>query len=129
MKKLSRLALTFALLTVFATGIAADFAQSNDKFDVSGEWQCHVALSAGSGSPVFAFKQEGEKLTGTYKGQLGESPLVGTVKGNQISFSFKVSGAFEGTVTYTGTIESKDSMKGQAEYGDAASGTWTATRK
>lgn len=120
----------FMLALTLLSGLTALVAaQSGQKFDVTGEWRFQVELSAGSGSPTFSFKQEGEKLTGTYHGQLGEAPLTGTVKGNQISFSFKVSGAVEGTVTYTGTIESNDSMKGHAEYGDAASGTWTAKRK
>lgn len=126
MQQLFRPALTLALVGALA---ALSLARSGEKFDVTGEWQFTVELSAGTGSPTFTFKQDGEKLTGTYKGQLGEAPLAGTVKGNAISFSFKVSGAFEGTATYTGTIESENSMKGTAEYGDAATGTWTAKRK
>ena len=31
-----------------------------------------------------AFKQEGKTVTGTYKGQLGEAPVTGTVKGNEV---------------------------------------------
>jgi hypothetical protein len=126
MQQLFRLTLALALAGALAT---LPLARAGEKFDVTGEWQFTVELSAGTGSPTFIFKQDGEKLTGTYKGQLGEAPLTGTVKGNAISFSFKVSGAFEGTATYTGTIESENSMKGTAEYGDAATGTWTAKRK
>lgn len=128
MKKSLRL--TLALLAGFAALVAArPVGATGEKFDVTGEWQFTVELSAGTGSPTFTFKQDGEKLTGTYKGQLGEAPLTGTVKGNAISFSFKVSGAIEGTATYTGTIESQNSMKGAAEYGDTATGTWTAKRQ
>jgi hypothetical protein len=125
MQRLFRLAVTLALVGALTS---FSLARSGEKFDVTGEWQFTVELSAGTGSPTFTFQQDGEKLTGTYKGQLGEAPLTGTVKGNAISFSFKVSGAFEGTATYTGTIESENSMKGSAEYGDAATGTWTAKR-
>ena len=50
------------------------------------------------------FKQDGEKLTGTYSSQmLGEQPLTGTIKGNDITFGFQAS--FDGNavkVTYTG---------------------------
>jgi hypothetical protein len=130
MQQRFRLMLALALLGALAAFAAAGPGEKpGEKFDVTGEWQFTVELSAGTGSPTFIFKQDGEKLTGSYKGQLGEAPLTGTVKGNAVSFSFKVSGAFEGTAIYTGTIESENSMKGTAEYGDAASGTWTAKRK
>ena len=59
---------------------------------------------------------------------LGEAPVTGTVKGNQIEFSFKVSGQVEGTITYKGTVE-KDTMKGTAQFGELGAATWTAKRK
>ena len=38
------------------------------------------------------FKQDGEKLSGTYSSQmLGELPLTGTIKGNDITFGFQAS--------------------------------------
>jgi hypothetical protein len=98
---------------------------AQDKVDVTGAWVFQVETSAGSGSPSFTFKQEGEKLTGKYSGQLGNADISGTVKGNQIEFSFTVD---VGKVTYTGTIEG-GTMKGKVELGDQASGTWTAKRK
>src|SRR5678816_27545 len=52
--------------------------------DVTGTWDFQVETPQGSGTPVFTFKQEGEKLTGQYKGLLGEAALTGTVKGNEI---------------------------------------------
>jgi hypothetical protein len=98
---------------------------AQDKVDVTGSWVFQVETSAGSGAPTFTFKQEGEKLMGKYSGQLGEADISGTVKGNQIEFSFTVD---VGKVTYTGTIEG-GTMKGKVELGDQASGTWTAKRK
>ena len=72
----------------------------------AGIWNCTVETSQGTGTPVFTFVQEGEKITGTYKGSLGEAPLTGTLKGNDISFSLK--GNFQGqdvNATYTGKVE------------------------
>lgn len=106
-------------------GPATIVAGSND---VTGEWEFQVETAQGSGSPTFTFKQEGEKLTGHYKGLFGESPLTGTVKGNQIEFSFKVSGQLEGTVTYTGTIDGA-TMKGKAQFAELGEAAWTAKRK
>jgi len=107
---------------------SASAASSGGKVDVSGTWTAEVETPAGSGSPTFTFKQEGEKLTGQYKGALGEAPINGTVNGNEIKFSIKVSGQVEGTITYTGTVE-KNSMKGTVQFAELGSGTWTAKRQ
>jgi hypothetical protein len=97
--------------------------------DVTGAWAFAVEFSGGSGAPTMTFKQEGEKLTGQYVGQLGEAPLSGTIKGNAIDFTIKVT--VEGTVAtiqYTGTVEGA-SMKGTVKLGDLGEGTFTATKK
>jgi hypothetical protein len=98
--------------------------------NITGVWNFTVETSAGSGSPTFTFKQDGENLTGTYKGQFGEAPLTGTVKGADIKFVIKVNAQGQDvTITYTGKVEGKDSMKGTASLGDFGEGTWTGKRK
>ena len=98
--------------------------------DISGVWNVNVETPAGSGTPVFTLKQEGEKLTGTYKGQFGEAPVTGTVKGGDVMLSLKVSAQGEEiTVTYTGKITGKDTMGGKAVFGSLGEGTWTAKKK
>lgn len=98
--------------------------------NISGDWSVTVETSAGSGNPSFTFKQEGENLTGMYKGQLGEGPLTGTVKGADIKFTIKVNAQGQDlTIVYTGTIENKDSMKGKVVLGELGEGTWTGKRK
>lgn len=98
--------------------------------NISGDWSVSVETSGGSGNPSFTFKQDGETLTGTYKGQFGEGPVTGTVKGNDIKFTVKISAqGQELTVEYSGKIESKDSMKGTVKLGDLGEGTWTGKRK
>lgn len=109
-------------------GAAAAAAAPAQAGDVTGTWDFEVETPQGSGTPVIVFKQEGEKLTGQYKGALGEAPLSGTVKGNQIEFSFKVSGQLEGTITYRGTIEG-ETMKGTAKLEGLGEATWKAKRR
>lgn len=106
---------------------AAPAAQSS-AINVTGDWEIKVETEAGSGTPSFTFKQEGEMLTGQYKGLLGESQLTGTVKGDKIEFSFKVSGQLEGTVTYTGTTDGK-TMQGKVNLAGAAEGTFSGKKK
>ncbi len=97
--------------------------------DVTGKWNFSVDLDIGSGNPTFTFQQNGERLTGTYSGAAGTADIKGTVKGDRIEFEFSV--LFNGQtfkVRYSGTIESETQMKGTANYGDQARGTWAATK-
>jgi hypothetical protein len=99
--------------------------------DVAGTWNITVDFGGGTaGTPTVTFKQDGEKLTGTYSSQVfGEQKVTGTIKGNAITFEF--TGTIEGNsvkVTYNGTVD-KSTMKGKVNLGDAAEGTFTATKK
>jgi hypothetical protein len=99
--------------------------------DVTGQWLFTVTTGAGNGTPTVTLKQDGEKLTGHYSSsQLGEADLTGTVKGNTVSFAFGAD--VQGThldVTYSGTIENKDSMKGTVNLGGLGEGTFAARRQ
>jgi len=98
--------------------------------DISGNWEFNVETSAGSGSPSFVFRQDGEKLTGTYSGLLGKADLTGTVKGDQVDFQFKFDYSGQsGVAHYSGTIESATQMKGKVQFGDLGDGTWTGTKQ
>jgi hypothetical protein len=97
--------------------------------DVTGDWTFTVQTDQGGGTPTITFKQDGEKLTGKYVGQLGSADLTGTVKGNAIKFTFTIDA--QGTpapVTYDGTVE-KNTMKGKLDIGGMINGTFTATKK
>ena len=115
---------------VMAVFCAAAVSAQNSKIDVTGKWTFTVQTDAGSGTPTVTLKQDGEKLTGHYSSQnLGEADLTGTVKGQDIKFSFSADAqGTTFTVTYTGTIENKDSMKGTVDLGGLAQGTFTAKR-
>jgi hypothetical protein len=100
-------------------------AQTN----VTGKWVFDVQTDAGSGTPTITLKQDGEKLSGHYSGQLGEADLTGSIKGNDFTFSF--SGDLQGQafkVTYTGTV-AKDTMKGTVDLGGMATGTFTGKKQ
>jgi hypothetical protein len=94
--------------------------------DVTGKWNAKVDLGSQGGSPTFVLKQDGEKLTGTYSGQLGSSDLTGTVKDSTVKFDFEVMGMrvhYEGKVSDDGSA-----MEGTCDYGGQASGTFKATK-
>ena len=97
--------------------------------NVTGEWAFNVQTDQGGGTPVITFKQDGEKLTGTYAGQLGNADLTGTVKGTAIHFTFTIDAqGQQAPVTYDGTVE-KNTMKGKLDIAGMINGTFTATKK
>jgi hypothetical protein len=96
--------------------------------DVSGTWNMTVDIQGQTGSPVFTLKQEGEKVTGTYKGQLGEAPVTGTIKGNDLALSYKLEAqgmALE--VKYIGTVDG-NSVSGKVSLGEMGEGTFKGTK-
>lgn len=106
-------------------------AQGAPAVDVTGKWSFTVTTDAGTGTPTVTLKQRGDSLTGHYSSQaLGEADLTGTVKDRKISFKFVAD--VQGTslaITYTGTVESTDALKGTVDIGGQATGTFTAKRQ
>jgi hypothetical protein len=97
--------------------------------NVSGNWKLTLETPNGPGGPSVVFKQEGEKLTGTYKGRFGESPLEGTVKGKDIKFTVKVNAqGQEVLVEYAGAVEG-DTMKGRVKFGDMGEADFTGKKE
>jgi hypothetical protein len=97
--------------------------------DLSGTWGLEVVSQGGTGTPTVVIKQDGEKLSGQYSGQLGEAPITGTVKGNEFTFSFTVTvEGNTGTVVYMGTADGA-TMKGTVTLGEMGQGTFTGKKK
>jgi hypothetical protein len=121
--------LTIALLASAQLGASGLHKEAVQATDVTGVWVFTVATDQGSGTPTLTFKQDGEKLTGKYEGQLGNADLTGTVKGNAITFTFTVDvQGQQAPVTYKGTVE-KNTMKGSLDIAGMVNGTFTAARK
>jgi hypothetical protein len=103
------------------------FAATLAGADISGTWSASVQTDMGSGTPAFNLKQDGEKLSGTYAGMLGEAPVTGTVKGQEVTIEFEVEGA---KIIYSGKLdESGQKMEGTVDLAGMASGKFTATKK
>ena len=111
-----------AIVMVCAPGIPA-------AADVSGTWDLTVETPQGTASPSVSLVQSGEKLSGTYRGRLGEYPLEGTMRGNEIRFSVTVRFQDQSlVVTYSGTAQ-ESTMSGTVQFGDRGSGTWSGKRR
>ena len=124
---ISRRRFVVALSAVVVTAAISLQAQ---KVDLTGDWAFTVETAAGSGSPAVTLKQDGETLTGTYSGQLGNAPLTGTVKGTAVQFTF--SGEIQGQsfeVEYKGTVNGTSMQGSLSGAGGQLSGTFTAKKK
>lgn len=117
-----RMSVVMAMLLVTAA-----LAAGQDS--VVGTWNLQVVFDQGSGAPTVVFKQDGEKLTGTYTGQMGQYPLEGTFKDKKIAFTVMID--MQGNqvaFTYVGALEADGTLKGTVDLGGMASGTWTGKK-
>ncbi|HWW30272.1 MAG TPA: hypothetical protein VNY80_09680 [Steroidobacteraceae bacterium] len=104
-------------------------AQLASAADVTGTWIMAVETGAGSGSPTFVLVQKGDALTGSYKGQLGEAQVTGTVTGNDVVIEYKVDAQGQVlAVKYTGKVDG-NSMSGKVSLGQLGEGTFKGTKQ
>ena len=80
---------------------------------------------AGSGTATFVLKQDGDKLSGTYSGALGEAKVTGSLKGDEVEWTFETEDA--GKVVYKGKLDGAK-IKGTVEYGQLGKGNFTAEK-
>lgn len=92
---------------------------------MTGTWHLEVETPVGSGTPQFALEQDGNQLSGTYKGAFGQAPVSGTLEGNKFELRFESMGA---TMVYEGVVEG-DTIKGKVDLGGRAEGTFTGEKK
>jgi hypothetical protein len=115
-----------ALLLSVGLAVAATIAH-----DLTGKWDFAVVTENGTGTPTVTFKQEGEKLTGTYSSRmLGERTLSGSVKGDSLRFTLSNTSSPDAvTMTFAGVILDKDRVKGNVDFGGMGGATFTGSRQ
>ena len=114
-----------AFLLWAALGIPATPAAAQS---IAGEWDASINTPGGLRSFKIVFQVDSAKLTGTVKREAGDVPLLGTIKGTAVRFSYSV--VYNGSpleLTVTATLEG-DSLKGVVNFGGAAEGEFTALR-
>lgn len=99
--------------------------------DVSGEWEITSEGRQGPRTQTIKIEQDGEKITVTMEGRMGEVTGEGTIKDNKIEWKItRTMRDMEMTITYTGTVDG-DTMSGEMEMsmGDRGPSEWTAKKK
>jgi hypothetical protein len=117
-RNLWRLVLGSLTVMLLIVSVRAADAPAN----VAGKWNVTVTSGTDNASQTIDLQQDGNKISGTFKGPRQSGPLEGTVDGNNIKFHVKTRVPLD----YTGTVNG-DSMKGTMS-GRGKSGDWTATR-
>jgi hypothetical protein len=112
-------------------------AQSNQSqsTNIGGAWQLSMQGRDGAQQASMQLQQDGSKLSGTFQGPRGSSPLTGSVDGNNISFNVQMQGrrgamtlAFTGTIDgnkMSGTIQPQGGREGRG----GGSRSWSAVRQ
>lgn len=99
--------------------------------DLTGNWKSSTETPNGIIERTFAFKQDGDKLTGKIVTQRGETEIKdGKVNGEEFSFTAEQPARGGGparTVTYKGKADG-DKITGTIGMGDNTR-EWTATRQ
>ena len=123
MKKLMiMLALMVGLFLVGAGEMAAQTSS------VAGEWDAAMNTPGGVRPFKLTFKVDGEKLTGTVKRADGDLPLQGTVKGNDVNFSYTIQyNGHDLVLSLTGKVTG-DAITGSVSFGGQADDEWSAKR-
>ena len=112
----------FVLLSLVALLALAAPVQA---VDISGAWSITVNSSQGPIPATLRLTVEGEKLTGVIMGgDGGEMPLEGTVKDNEVAFSFWYG---EIPVSMSGKVDG-DTIKGTFDAGGQDGGDWSGKR-
>src|SRR5689334_3627997 len=104
--------------------------------EASGSWQVKCATDAGPIQGALDLKRDGNKVTGSWSGELGKDRSVtGTWRNGYVELSFNVDWPLDdkGTVapavaTLAGWFDG-DSAGGRAKVEGRADGRWSATRK
>lgn len=97
---------------------------------VAGKWTVSLDMDMGTATVTLEFKQVAGKITGTYAGRYGTSPLEGTITGRKMEFVVTTTIEGQASSLWFGGEVSEDgqSIKGPAELGGAGAASWFAKR-
>jgi hypothetical protein len=120
-KKLTILTFVFLVLSVISLYAV----------DVAGEWELTSEGRQGPMTQTLKIVQDGEKITVTMEGRMGEMTGEGTIKDNAIEWTItRETPRGEFTSVYKGTVDG-DTMSGTVSMsmGNMAEREWTAKKK
>ncbi len=94
-----------AVFVFFAVPVSEAQTLPSAPVDVTGDWQVAWQGRLGTEQCTLKLQSKDGVLSGTFQNLRGTSPVLGTLKGNQISLDVKFQGARPYTVRFTGIAE------------------------
>lgn len=94
--------------------------------DLTGKWRMALDMEMGRATPLLELTQNEGKLSGTYTGRYGSSPVSGEVDGRSVKFAV----AMETTsLHFRGELKDDGTLAGTADFGEMGTARWTAARE
>jgi opacity protein-like surface antigen len=118
---MKRLLLAFVVAAVALTTTAS--AQS-----IVGQWDAAMNTPGGVRNFKIDFQVNGDTVTGTVHRSAGDVPLRGTIKGNQLKFSYSIDYNGNDLVLTMTVIVDGDTMKGTVDFGGNGEDEFSAKR-
>ena len=112
------LTLAFALMLTAFSAFAAD---------VAGTWALTIDSPNGPLDVTLTLKQDGDKVTGTVVSAMGEAPVTGTIKDNDLSFSMTMDQV--GNIAYTAKVSADGKMEGSLDFAGQGSIKFSGAKK
>jgi hypothetical protein len=123
---LKKLAWTICFLSILLP--ASSFAQEKTA-QIEGTWEIAISFVCGTAVHTAVIARKDANLTGTYRGEIKEGRLQGTVKGNAVNFTGRLKNeALTVSFDFTGVVDG-ETMKGTVDMGEFWTATWTAKKK
>jgi hypothetical protein len=121
------------LIAIIAIAVLAPIAPpltAQGNADIVGTWEMTTNSPEGDRTNTMVVTSEGGKLKGVAKSERGERAYDSVeVKGSDITIVLTIDyNGMAMVITYSGKID-KAAMKGDADFGGLATGTWSAVKK
>jgi hypothetical protein len=95
---------------------------------LAGTWNLSIESPQGKRTPKLMLTQAGDLVSGTYKSQMGESPVSGKVTGDEFALEVKLTRQGQEIVfAYKGTVSGGE-MKGTLSMGKMGDVPFTGSR-
>jgi hypothetical protein len=117
-----------ASLVVLIALVSAPTGAQTPVIDVTGDWQITVNSPMGARTTPLSLKQDGEKVSGSFKSAAGELPVTGTLVDNELKLAFTLN--VQGNpidISLDGKVAG-ESITGMAQFGGFGEGEFTAKR-
>lgn len=120
------LASRVALVVVGLVAVVGTVGLVAQQTDLTGKWRMSLDMEMGRATPLLELQQNEGKLTGTYKGRYGSSPVSGDIDGRTFKFGVAMETM---TLQFRGEVLEDGTLKGTADFGEMGAARWTAARE